>query len=278
MEIIINIKDDNKDKVFLEAKSLSDPNLRDILYSYIKPDDTPKEEDNKEKTNPVYFEHPIVTKAIYECLVEPLRNFYIEKIKKYPDEKSYVQQIIMIDEVIPSAIIKDIKVINRKAVKSIEESIEDFMKIALHDNRYDYYKVKNIFKNYLHIDIDEYESNVKEKWETIRKLLNNEKSKSFIKDMADKIEKVYGDSIRGYKPVEVTEVGRIRLFIIYLRHHNILDKLEFSSKYPEDDVIECLKDFLRYSPKYFEITKEYTDFMRNLKILFNIEGDDLIEY
>lgn len=277
MEIIINIKDKSKEKVFLEAKSLSDPNLRDILYSYITPD-TPKEEDNKEKTNPVYFEHPIVTKAIYECLVEPLRNFYIDKIKKYPDEKSYVQQIIMIDEVIPSAIIEDIKVINRKAVKSIEESIEDFMKIALHDNRYDYFKVKNIFKNYLHIDIDEYESNVKEKWETIRKLLNNEKSKTFIEDMANKIEQVYGNSIREYKPVGVTEVGRIRLFIIYLRRHNILDKLEFSSKYPEDDVIECLKDFLRYFPKYFEVTGEHLEFMRNLKILFNIEGDDLIEY
>lgn len=235
-----------------------------------KDDDKEKKNIDEDEYVPLYMRNAISTRMVYEYLVQPLKNFYIEKVLKHTYEKSYVKQIMMIDK-IPSMMMDGYKV-------SEKEDIKDFMILSFIDNRYAYYKIKYILKKEFHVDIDEYESNAKEKWESIRKLLINVKSKTFFKDMVDKIEKTYSDSIRKYKYEEVTEVGRIRLFTIYLHHHNILDELEFSSKYPKDDVIECLKDFLKYFPKYFEVSKEHVDLMMNLKILFNIEEDDLIEY
>ena len=225
-------------------------------------------DDVKEKSNvdvPVYMKYATLTRIMYEHLVQPLKNFYIEKILEHPYEKSYVKQIMMIDK-IPSMIMEGYKV-------SDKEDIKDFMSLSFIDNRYAYYKIKDILKKEFHVDIDILESNEEKKWEDIKKNLNSSETKYIIEDMGKEIEKVYRGVLDKHEVKKIGEVHDIRLLAIYILHENLLEQPEFHHKYPYDDNLKCINNSIEYLPKYLEISEDLQDFIDNLKILFNIKEE-----
>ena len=149
MKIIMDIKNDNKDVITLEAKTLSDPHLKEFLNNYIKSNISDEKLEDEETGNEYYLKYATSTRVIYEHLVKSLKDFYIDKVIKYPSEEKYVTQIITIDT-ISDFIMNGYKLDQKK-------NIIDFMITAFNDNRHHYYRIKDLMKKEFHLNIDDYE-------------------------------------------------------------------------------------------------------------------------
>lgn len=266
MKIIIDVKNDNKDTITLEANTLSDPHLRKILYNYVKSDISGEELEDVELRKEYYLKYATSTRVVYEHLVKSLKDFYIDKILKYPSEEKYVVQIIAI-ETISEFIMNGYKVDDKK-------KIVDFMITAFNDNRHHYYKIKDLMKKEFHLNIDDYEKLKEDEYK---------EAKDYIcKKIKSEFNQIYTKVIEKYTSLRESGVDIVNIpddlfnFKYSLENSRLFSKNEDIFKFENDldYLIRMGEGLLKVVNEYKDILSDYDKTVHSLKILFDIKEDN----
>lgn len=267
MKIIIDVKNDNKDTITLEANTLSDPHLRKILYNYVKPDISDEELEDVELRKEYYLKYSTSTRIIYEHLVKPLKDFYIDKVLEHPNEERYVVQIIAIDA-ISEFIMNGYNIQDKK-------NITDFMISAFNDNRHHYYRIKDLLKKEFHLNIDAYEKLKEDEYE---------EAKNYIcKKIKSEFDKIYTEVIKEYTGYSDKDINIIDIPDDIYNCKYCLENSRLFSKSADDTfkfknnidyIIRLGKGLLKVVNKYKDMLSDHEKTVRSLKILFDIKEDE----
>ena len=198
--------------------------------------------------------------------MKPLKDFYVDKILKHPREERYVIQIIAIDA-ISEFIMNGYNIQDKK-------NITEFMITAFNDNRYHYYRIKDLLKKEFHLNIDDYEEMKEAEYKEAKDYICKKIKPEFDKIYTEVMKKYMGYRDKGTEIIDIPDT--IYNCKYCLENSRLFSKSiddTFKLKNNIDYLIRIGEGLLKVVDEYKYILSDYDKTVRSLKILFNIKEE-----